>query len=98
MKFFSQGQQKERSDLGCALGDPLLEILTGFRLKIRLGYKTDRYHCPGTQPGLQLLVCKHVSLKCNLLPFNRVEAIITINALITRSTLYLMNMPVHRVL
>lgn len=82
--------------LVCALGDPLLELLTRFRLKIRLGYKEDRHHPPGTQSGLQLLVYKQVSLKCNLLPFNRVEAVM-INALITQSTLPLMNMPIHGV-
>lgn len=81
-----------------ALGDLLPEVLTGFRLKIRLGYKEDRHHPQGTHPGLQLLVYKQVSLKCNLLPLYHVEAIIMINSLITQSTLPLMNMPIHGVL
>lgn len=72
-------------------------VLTGFRLKIRLGYKEDRHHPPVTQPGLQVLVYKQVSLKCNLLPFNHVKAVIMINALITQNTLPLMKMPIHGV-
>lgn len=95
--FFREAELRDWT-LVCTLGDPLLEGLTGFRLDIRLSYKKDRHHPPSTQPGLQLPVCKQVSLKCNLLPSSHVEAVIMINALITRSTLPLMNMRIHRAL